>query len=112
MVAERRRTRCRADRGRTRDVGRGVTVGLVAVVAGRTRPVDLDRRNGSRVRFNGAPQRLLCMSGSPCPECPDPSVEELSGTLRRSEGFIPGALPSDVDWYLVVDAEASDAGAP
>ena len=64
------------------------------------------------IRFNGAPQRLLSMSGSPCPECPDPRVEELSGTLRRSEGFIFGTLPSDVDWYLVVDAEAPDAGAP
>jgi hypothetical protein len=63
------------------------------------------------VQLNGVPQRLLCMSGAPCPDCPDPRVEELTGTLRRAEGFISLALPSsDVDWYLVVDAEVSDAG--
>lgn len=62
------------------------------------------------IQFNGVPQPLLCMSGAPCHDCPDPRVEELSGTLRRAEGFIPGAFLSDVDWYLVVDAEVSDAG--
>jgi hypothetical protein len=62
------------------------------------------------LQFNGIPQRLLCMSGAPCHDCPDPREEELSGTLRRAEDIFPAETPSDVDWCLVVDAEVSDAG--
>jgi hypothetical protein len=56
------------------------------------------------IQFDAVSQPLLCYSRNPCHDCPDPRVEELSGTLR------PGSFLTDVDWLLVVDAEVSDAG--